>query len=430
MPVHRIAIVTNFIYPELLGGTEIYCQQLAEALLAQGKEVCWIIPNFNQPTTQTEIRDNGIRVIRFANSRPDGSTDLSFVVQSFLQSCREAAIDVLHFQEFGGPEGIHPSMLKAARAAGFGVVVTLHLVHYICRAGTMRYGSWKPCHGKLIPNRCGSCILFSEATSNRYANYWITRFFHFQFNLIQRFHLPVPRKVKQTMEQFDSRLPFIQLLKEEAHVVVSLTQWFRDVLLQNGIPEEKIVYLSQVTPQLPATSSVKRKGFVFVGRINHEKGIELLYAAARLLEKEPDVFIDLYGPVQSTIGNAKDFIQQMGDRPNIRYKGVLEPATVLSVINQYQAVLLPSLVAEMAPLTIMDANALRIPVLASNVPGSVELIEQYQCGLIFEYGNAHDLSKKILQVQRGQVRFGFVQPAERSFADVAIQYTQIYHRAS
>jgi glycosyltransferase involved in cell wall biosynthesis len=430
MPVRHIAIVTNFIYPELLGGTEIYCQQLAEALLAQGNRVSWIIPNFNQAATTKELRENGLQVIRFANARPDGTTDLSFVVHSFLQTCKEAEMDVLHFQEFGGPEGIHPSMLKEARAAGFGVVVTLHLVHYICRAGTMRYGSWEPCSGKLIPNRCGSCILFSEATSSRLTNYWITRFFHFQFKLIQRFHLPVPRKVSQTMDQFTSRLPFIQQLKEDAHVVVSLTQWFRNVLIQNGIPEDKIVYLSQVTPKFPAAAPVDRKGFVFVGRINHEKGIELLYAAARLLEKEPDIFIDLYGPVQSTIGNAKDFIQQMGDRPNIRYKGVLEPAAVLSVINQYQAVLLPSLVAEMAPLTIMDANALRIPVLASNVPGSVELIQQYQCGLIFEYGNAVDLAKKILQVQHEQTNFAFIQPAERSFSDVAIQYNQIYNRAS
>jgi glycosyltransferase involved in cell wall biosynthesis len=430
MPVRHIAIVTNFIYPELLGGTEIYCQQLAEALLAQGKRVSWIIPNFNHSTTTTEQRENGLQVIRFANSRPDGSTDASFVVQSFLQSCQAAEIDVLHFQEFGGPEGIHPSMLKAARAAGFVVVVTLHLVHYICRAGTMRYGSWKPCSGKLIPNRCGSCILFSEATSNRYANYWITRFFHFQFNLIQRFHLPVPRKVKQTMEQFDLRLPFIQQLKEDAHVVVSLTQWFRDVLKQNGIPDDKIVYLSQVTPQVPLAIPADRKGFVFVGRINHEKGIELLYAAARLLEKNPDVFIDVYGPIQSTIGNAKDFIQQMGERKNIRYKGVLKPEAVLSVINGYRGLLLPSRVAEMAPLTIMDANALRIPVIASDVPGSAELIHQYQCGLIFEYGNAHDLAKKIMQVQQGITRFTFIQPAERSFSDVAIQYDQIYNRAS
>lgn len=430
MSARHIAIVTNFIYPDLLGGTEIYCHQLAEALLASGKQVSWIIPNFNQSVTTTEQRSTGMQVIRFANTLADGSTNLAFVTQSFLQACANAQVDVLHFQEFGGPEGIHPTMLKAARAAGYGVVVTLHLVHYICRAGTMRYGNWMPCNGQIIPNRCGSCILFSEATSSRYANYWITRFFHFQFNLIQRFHLPVPGKVKQTIDQFDMRLPFVQLLKEEAHVVVSLTQWFQQVLKVNGIPEEKIVYLSQVTPHIQAITPVTRKGFVFVGRINHEKGIELLYEAARLLEKVPGAFIDLYGPVQSTIGTAKDFIQQMGERINIRYKGVLQPDEVLSVINGYQGLLLPSRVAEMAPLTIMDANALRIPVIASDVPGSVELVQQYQCGLIFKYGDASDLAKKIKQVMEKSTSFLFIQPQQRTFRDVAQQYEQIYNRAS
>ncbi|HNP53572.1 MAG TPA: glycosyltransferase, partial [Ferruginibacter sp.] len=202
------------------------------------------------------------------------------------------------------------------------------------------------------------------------------------------------------------------------------------VLKKNGIPEQKIVYLSQVTPHIQAITPVTRKGFVFVGRINHEKGIELLYEAARLLEKVPGAFIDLYGPVQATIGTAKDFIQQMGERINIRYKGVLQPDEVLSVINGYQGLLLPSRVAEMAPLTIMDANALRIPVIASDVPGSVELVQQYQCGLIFKYGDARDLAKKIKQVMEKSTSFLFIQPQERTFRDVAQQYEQIYNRAS
>ena len=63
----KIAIVTNFLYPDGLGGTELYCYQLANALVERGNEVYWFVPNFSSAITAVEERGKGIRIVKFSN---------------------------------------------------------------------------------------------------------------------------------------------------------------------------------------------------------------------------------------------------------------------------------------------------------------------------------------------------------------------------
>jgi glycosyltransferase involved in cell wall biosynthesis len=88
-------------------------------------------------------------------------------------------------------------------------------------------------------------------------------------------------------------------------------------------------------------------------------------------------------------------------------------------------VLLPSLVAEMAPLTIMEADRLKVPAIVSDVPGSAELVNQYDCGIVFKYNSADELYNKIVEIESGKHVFGF-SPAENNFYATARRYHEIY----
>lgn len=46
-------------------------------------------------------------------------------------------------------------------------------------------------------------------------------------------------------------------------------------------------------------------------------------------------------------------------------------------------------------LTVAEAMAAKLPVLVSNVPGTMEVIDGGKYGMIFESGNAEDLAYKI-----------------------------------
>ncbi len=428
----RVAVVTNFIYPETLGGTELYCYQLVNALKNNGHEVFWFVPNFSESVTDSTFTDTGVEVVRFASLQPGVSTsEAAFVASSFVNEMKERKIAVAHFNEFGGFEGISGTMLRPTKAAGIITIVTLHLPHYLCHTGTLRYAGAEVCDGQVIPNRCGSCIMFTNATSFENLNMRMAQLARKSFDFINKHQLPVPAKLKVIMGRFTNRLPFIEALKNDTDAIVTLTQWFKRVLMVNGISEEKIKYIPQATPDdifVENDGSEKRNGFVFIGRVNQEKGIQLLLdAAIKLQKKQPAIFIDIYGPVPVNNQFSDDFLKQLEKFSNIKYKTLLPPSEVMRVMLLYKAVILPSLFTEMAPLIIMEANKLKVPMIVSDVPGSAELVRQYDSGVIFKYNSSDGLVDAILKIENGTSgSFEFKQPFENNFDHIARKYVEIY----
>ena len=432
----KIAIVTNFLYPEGIGGTEIYCQQLAMALVERGNEVYWFVPNFNQSVTQTELRGNGIKIVKFAGVDEYKISSLAFTSSSFIREMQSRDICIAHFHEFGGDDGISPELLHACSKTGIKTVITIHLANYICKTGTMHFGGVLPCNGKMILSRCCSCHLFSGKTSIPFLNVAMSALFEpvLKLGLVRS----IPR-LKSYMDGVNLKAAFIDTIKLHADRVVSLTQWFRDVLLVNGIPENKTVYIPQVSPAIDATAfssaSSARKGFVFIGRVDKQKGIDLILNIATRLKKHlPGTVIDIYGPSYGPYKAENRSLNWaypgLDKYDNVQYKGFLQPADVLAVMNKYQGVILPSLVAEMAPLIIMEANALKVPVIVSDVPGSAELTRQYDCGLVFKYASSDDQLDKLIQLEQKPSQFLFKQPVLNSFYQTAGIYETLYENIS
>lgn len=424
----KIAIVTNFLYPEGIGGTELFCYQLANALVARGNEVYWFVPNFKSSVTNTVTSEKGVNVVRFAAVDINSKPNFNSIRSSFTGELKKYGIEVAHFNEFGGEDGISTGLLAAAKESGIRTVVTLHLVNYICRSSTLHFGGMKPCNGKVILHRCSSCALFSNATKSDAINYRLSGIFEKIFSVAAIQSLP---KIRNVVQGVRLKQHFISDLIQHADKIVSITKWFRDVLLINGFPADKIEYIPQVSPVVDINilqqAVDKRENFVFFGRVNKEKGVDLILEIAKKLKKElPGVYIDLYGSYTPTEILPHTIISNLHDFDNIRYKGLLHASEVLPVMNKYKAVILPSRVAEMAPLIIMEANTLKVPVIVSDVPGSVELVKQYECGQKFQYSSGNDLLEKLLFFERNNPLYNFIQPLKTSYSDNAKVYEDVY----
>jgi glycosyltransferase involved in cell wall biosynthesis len=87
----------------------------------------------------------------------------------------------------------------------------------------------------------------------------------------------------------------------------------------------------------------------------------------------------------------------MNLKNKVEFKGKLSLEETKEVMKNCYCLVLPSL-SEGLPRVILEAMALRKPVIGSDVGGIPDLIKEGETGFIFKTGNSLDLSEKIKKI--------------------------------
>lgn len=138
-----------------------------------------------------------------------------------------------------------------------------------------------------------------------------------------------------------------------------------------------------------------------VARLSAQKGIPILIVAvARVLHQYPDLRLVLVGD-----GEDRHLIEQViaehGVSGQVRITGFVDAATVRQVMLESRAMVLPSF-AEGLPVVIMEALALRLPVIATRIAGIPELVDG-ECGWLATAGSEEALGLAIKQAMQASV---------------------------
>ena len=157
----------------------------------------------------------------------------------------------------------------------------------------------------------------------------------------------------------------------------------------------------------------KESDLVFVGNLTDKsqiknKGIKFLYEAIKILRENNNLNLKVL-----VIGHANMYLLKKTIAPDIEkyfnFYGFLENYNTLkSKIQKSKIFVLPS-VSEGMPNSLMEAMALEMPCLATNVGGVPELIENNVDGLIFEPKNPKkfaDLIRLLLEDENLQKKLG------------------------
>jgi colanic acid/amylovoran biosynthesis glycosyltransferase len=139
----------------------------------------------------------------------------------------------------------------------------------------------------------------------------------------------------------------------------------------------------------PAVSTAAR--LVCVGRLCEEKGqLLLIDAVARLAAKGVRLELVLAGdgPMR---GKLEALIDQHGLGQSVRITGWISSNEVRGELMAARALVLPSF-AEGLPVVIMEAMALRRPVLTTYIAGIPELVRPGENGWLFPAGSIEDLA--------------------------------------
>lgn len=224
------------------------------------------------------------------------------------------------------------------------------------------------------------------------------------------------------------------MLFRVAHLLVVLEEDTRKKLLNNGVDESKIFYVSngiEVPEQVEFQRGVSNKfRIVFVGRLMPQKRCRDLIRACALLDKEKiDWHLDIIGdgPLRSELENQ---VYKLELGPRVNFTGYQDD--VRGFLQQMDILVLPSEKEGMSNV-ILEAMSLGLPVLASDVGSARNQLGDMGQEFLFGPGDINSMAEKIaFQAQNRDQRLEYGQylytrcKALFSIDAVAESYSQMY----
>ena len=151
--------------------------------------------------------------------------------------------------------------------------------------------------------------------------------------------------------------------------------------------------VSAASRQLRDTLGLKKENLVlgFVGRLSKDKGIDILFEAFNALaENNPSLRMVIAGPIIEENPFSRHWLHQLYHDERIIYVGKLyDIAPFYGIMDM---LVLPSL-REGFPNVLIEAAAMEVPVIASDIPGCKDAVSEGINGALFEKGNTAALVK-------------------------------------
>jgi glycosyltransferase involved in cell wall biosynthesis len=259
---------------------------------------------------------------------------------------------------------ISPSAYYACAQAGVPVVQTLHNYRLLCPAAKfLRDG--KVCEACLGRNVAWPGVVYGCYRGSRAATAAAAAM------------LAVHRGMGSWQTKVDA--------------YVALSEFARRKFIEGGLPAERIV----VKPNFVAgdlTLRTQPGGYVlFVGRLSEEKGPQLLLSAWRGMRMKIPLCIAGDGPLLEKLS------REVGESSlgHIELVGRRTPDEVRALMRGARFLVFPSVWYEGFPMTIAEAFAGGLPVVASQLGSMAEIVQHGVTGLHFEPGVATDLAAKV-----------------------------------
>ena len=226
------------------------------------------------------------------------------------------------------------------------------------------------------------------------------------------------------------------LFDEVDHIIV-LANWIRAVLLGNGVSEQKITLCRHGLAHENRTSGIKRVRqsneplrLVFFGRLDETKGIDTVVKALYALPNA-SITLDIYAILQDKTETEyqKKLKNLIAQDKRIRIFPPVSGNQVISLLQNYDLLVVPSRVLETGPLVVLEAFAAGVPVIGSKLGGIAEWIEDGINGFLIEANSPKAWSEVLQQLLIHSARLrqitSNIQPI-RTMTDVTTEMLAVY----
>ena len=204
------------------------------------------------------------------------------------------------------------------------------------------------------------------------------------------------RKIKRYLYEIFYIGFLTKLVSRNFAYITVISQELKKIFIQKGYKENKIkaVYFGVDVRENDIKFKLKRRGkasILFIGRVSKEKGCDcLLRACKRLTDQGKSFTLTLIG--DGDIKYFSDMAVELGIDGRVLFAGYKRE--VSGFLKESEIFVLPS-TGEGLPISILEAMAFGLPVIASNVEGISEAIQHGENGYLVPVGDQVSLADMI-----------------------------------
>jgi glycosyltransferase involved in cell wall biosynthesis len=323
---------------------------------------------------ETELlRRGGHRVVvyRRSNSEIDSHSGLLRLgLAKRVVWASDTRDEVAHLIRRERPELVHihntflmisPSVYSACRDAGVPVVQTLHNYRLLCPdANLLRNGQ-----------TCDQCVRGTLLHSVIHGCYRDSR----PSTAILALMLAVHR-----MRQTWTRM---------VDCYIALSEFAAQKFVEGGLPAHKLVVKPNFVHPDPGVRKGSGEYAVYIGRLSSEKGADTLLQGWKHVRGRVPLLVIGDGPLREELG------REFRHDSRVTFCGLLSRAEVLAAMKGARFLVVPSRCYENFPLTIAEAYACGVPVIATCMGAMQELVVHGRTGLLFRPGDAEHLAESV-----------------------------------
>lgn len=175
----------------------------------------------------------------------------------------------------------------------------------------------------------------------------------------------------------------IGTFKNKVSAYIALTNFSKSKFIESGLPSERI-FVKPNFVDIPQLARATGSRGLYVGRLSEEKGLNNLREALDILSNT-DIDAIGSGPLETELKSSV----------HLHLHGWKSSDDVHTAMRKASFLVIPSIWYEGLPVTVIEAFACGLPVIASNIGSLGELIEDGLTGLLFKPGSSRHLAEKI-----------------------------------
>lgn len=405
----KILLVSNGYPPKEKGGVEQYVHSIAHKL-KKSNEIYVFTREYNQGKknfanyifeegnlTVRSIVNNNVFPQNFVNSYINNKID-----EIFEETIKVFKPDVIHFNHL---LALSSNLPKVAKKYKVPMLFTLHDYWYICPCIKLITSSGDICSGSNLV-----CVrdYFQQSPP------FLSMLFE-KSPLIFRKLIPTPllseirsvfantKIINKKRSLNNSRFSKLVKLREKhfkkilsnssAYIVPS--KYVREKYIDFGIDARKIILLphgidlKRIKQNLHKQKN-KKIIFAYLGTFLELKGIHILIEAFNMLDRK-NIELKIYGDTKTNPFYYRK-LKRISDKGNIYFMGGYNHSDLGRILSSVDVVIIPSLSPESFNLVAHEAQAARVPVIASKIGALIEVVDGNN-GLLFNPGDVKGLAK-------------------------------------